>query len=127
MVLNLLRIALCVIAFLLCHRLAVAAEIKVIGGSAVIPAMDILVARFERATANTVVADFDGAIGAMAKRVAMGERADVVVVSHQQIDSLEKEGKVLGGTARDIGKVGVGVFIRRGVSKPNIASVESFT
>ena len=122
----LLRVTQCAVILLLARGIAVAADIKVIGGSGVIPAMSVLIPAFERETANKVVADFDGAIGAMAKRVARGERADVLIVSRQQINSLEKDGKVLRGTSRDIGKVGIGVFVRRGASKPNIGTVESF-
>jgi molybdate transport system substrate-binding protein len=88
--------------------------------------MTVLIPAFERETRDRVDADFDGAIGAMAKRVAIGERADVLIVSRQQIESLEKEGKVLRGTAQDLGKVGIGVFVRRGAPKPDISTVESF-
>jgi len=105
---------------------ALAGDIKVIGGSGVTPAMNVLIPAFERETGNKVVADFDGAIGAMTKRVAMGEHADVLIVSRQQVNSLEREGKVVRGTSRDLGRVGIGVFVRRGASTPDISTVESF-
>jgi len=74
------------VILLLSRGIAIAADIKVIGGSGVIPAMNVLIPAFERETANKVVADFDGAIGALAKRVALAERADVLIVSRQQIN-----------------------------------------
>jgi molybdate transport system substrate-binding protein len=116
----------CVVAPLLLPLNATGAEIRVLGGSGVIAPMNILIPNFERETANKVLADFDGAIGAMTKRVDMGERADVVIVSRRQIDSLEKNGKVVAGTAKDIGRVGIGVFVRRGAPKPDLSTVESF-
>src|SRR5215207_817469 len=62
----------------------------------------------------------------MTERVRHGEPADVVIVSRQQIEGLEKEGKVVSGTRADIAKVGVGVFVRKGAPKPDISSVDAF-
>jgi len=106
--------------------LAHAAQIKVIGGSAVIPAMAELIPRFEQSSGHKVRADFDGAIGAMTDRVRKGEVADVVIVSGAQIDALVDEGRVVPGSRSDIAKVGVGVFIRKGAQKPDISTVEAF-
>jgi molybdate transport system substrate-binding protein len=103
-----------------------AAEIKVIGGSAVTPAMEVLISRFERATGHQVKADLDGAIGAMAKRIDEGEAADVVIVSRPQIAALEEKGRVVRGSAKDIGKTSVALFVRSGAPKPDVGSVESF-
>jgi len=91
-----------------------AAEIKVIGGSAVIPALAELVPQFERSSGYKVQTDLDGAIGEMTERVRRGEAADVVIVSGMQIDSLIRDGKVLLGSRTDIAKVGIGVFVRKG-------------
>jgi molybdate transport system substrate-binding protein len=107
-------------------NLAFAAEIKVISGSAVIPAMEVLIPQFERVSGHKVVSDFDGAIGAMTKRIQAGEPADVVIVSRQQVESLEKSGRVIQGTAIDLAKLGVGIFVRKGAARPDISSVEAF-
>src|SRR5436853_2715490 len=101
---------------------ASAADIKVIGGSAVIPPMEILIPQFERTSGHKVIADFDGAIGAMTKRIQAGDAADVVVVSKQQIGLLEKDGRVAGSSARELARLGVGVFVRKGAPKPDISS-----
>jgi molybdate transport system substrate-binding protein len=106
--------------------LADAAEIKVIGGSAVIPAMAELIPGFEQSSGHKVRTDFDGAIGQMTDRGHNGEVADVVIVSVAQIDALTREGKVVVGSRRDVAKVGVGVFVRKGAQKPDISSVEAF-
>ena len=92
--------------------LASAAEIKVVGGSALIPAMTDLIPKFEQSSGHKVRTDFDGAIGTMTDRVRKGEVADVVVISGAQIDTLMREGKVVPGSRTDIAKVGVGVFVR---------------
>lgn len=120
------RIAMWCAALSALLNVASAAEIKVLGGSAVIPVMEVLIPQFERASGHKVIADFDGAIGAMTKRIQGGEAADVVIVSRQQIESLEKAGKVIKGTGADLARLGVGVFVRKGARKPDISSVEAF-
>jgi len=86
----------------------------------------VLVPQFERSSGHKVTADFDGAIGQMAKRIQDGEAADVVIVSPHQIKALEDAGRVLKGTARDLARLGVGVFVRKGAPRPDIGSVEAF-
>ena len=77
--------------------------VMVVGGSAVLPVMAVPIPQFERTSGHKVLADFDAAIGAVAMRIEAGERADIVVVSRMQIESLEKAGKVVEGTATDLG------------------------
>ncbi len=107
-------------------NLATAAEIKVLSGSAVEPAMIVLIPQFEQSSGHKVGFDFDGAIGAMTKRIEKGEAADVIIVSRPQIDSLEKQGKIIPGSRVELAKLGVGVFVRKGAPKPDISSVEAF-
>jgi molybdate transport system substrate-binding protein len=104
---------------------ASAADIKLLGGSAVIPVMTELIATFEQSTGHKVRSDFDGAIGQMTDRLAKGEAADVVIVSGAQVDRLIREGKVVPGSRVDIAKVGVGVFERKGAAKLDIGSVDA--
>ena len=105
---------------------AVAADIKVLAGSAVDTAFAELIPQFERATRDKVLFDGDGAIGQMAKRVEAGEAVDVLVVSRKQIEALEQQGHVVPGTARVIARMGVGVFVRKGAPKPDISTPEAF-
>jgi molybdate transport system substrate-binding protein len=106
--------------------IAAAAQIKILSGSAVETAMAVLIPQFEQSSGHKVAFDFDGAIGAMADRVQKGEAADVVIVSGPQIESLEKQSKVVAGSRADIAKVGIGLFVRKGAPKPDISSVEAF-
>ena len=101
-------------------------EIKVLAGSAVDPALAVLIPQFQRASGHKVAYDPDGAVGAMAKRIQDGEIADVLIVSLPQIRSLEVRGKVVAGSATQIGRMGAGVFVRKGAPKPDISSVEAF-
>src|SRR3954463_11216593 len=103
-----------------------AGDIKVLAGSAVDTAFAVLIPQFERATGDRVRFDGDGAIGQMAKRVEAGEAVDVLVVSRPQIQALEKQGRLVSGTAREIARMGVGVFMRKGAAKPDISTPEAF-
>jgi molybdate transport system substrate-binding protein len=103
-----------------------AAEIKLLGGSAVTPVMAELIPKFEAASGHKVRVDLDGAIGAMTDRLLKGEAADVAIVSGAQIDMLIRQGKVVQGSRVDIAKVGVGAFVRKGAAKPDLSSVDTF-
>jgi molybdate transport system substrate-binding protein len=105
---------------------AVAADLKLLAGLAIEPAMRDLIPQFERAAGHKVSFDLDGAIGTMTERVRKGEAADVLIVSSSQIGMLEQQGKIVAGSRLDIAKVGVGVFVRKGAAKPDIGSVEAF-
>jgi molybdate transport system substrate-binding protein len=102
-----------------------AAELKVLAGSAVQPAMEVLAPNFERQSGYHVVFDY-GTIGAMAERASSGEKADVVIVSRPQMDALAKARRIVPDTRRTLGKTGIGVFVRKGAALPDIETVESF-
>lgn len=106
-------------------RAAPAAEIKVLSGSGVQPVMQELVPQFERLSGHSVTFDY-GTVGEMAARVGGGEAADVVIASGPQVDALEKQGKVIAGSRSDLGKTGVGIFVRKGGAQPDISSVDAF-
>jgi molybdate transport system substrate-binding protein len=106
-------------------RVARAVELKVLSGSGVQPAMIELIPRFEQSSGHKVTFAY-GTVGGMAARVQKGEVADVIIASGPQIDALEQQGKVLKGSRADLGKTGVGVFVRKGAPKPDIGSVEAF-
>src|SRR5712664_512163 len=86
-----------------------AAEIKVLAGSAIQPVMGEVIPPFERKSGHRVVFDY-GTVGGMAERVRKGQKADLAVVSGPQMDTLQRDGKVVAGTRLDLGKTGVGVF-----------------
>ena len=104
---------------------AVAAELTVLSGSGVQPVMAELVPQFEASSGHRVSFDY-GTVGGMAQRVGNGEAADLLIATGPQIDALEQQGKIIAGSRRDLGKTGVGIFVRKGASKPDVSSVEAF-
>jgi len=103
----------------------VASDLKGLSGSAVQPIMNEVIPQFERATGHKVTFDY-GTVGGMAARIQKDERADVIIASGPQVSALEKEGKVVPGSRADLGKTGIGVFVRKGAVKPDIGSIDAF-
>ena len=105
---------------------ASAAEIKVLSGVAVKPVMSELIPQFERSSGHKVTIDYAPTAPVIVNRIEKGEAVDVAIATQQGIASLVKQGRVTGGSAVDIAKVGVGVMVRKGAPKPDISSVEAF-
>ena len=59
-------------------------------------------------------------------RVQKGEAVDIVISAVPLIDQLQAQGKVVAGSRVSFAKVGVGVFVRKGAAKPDIASADAF-
>jgi molybdate transport system substrate-binding protein len=103
-----------------------ASDLKVLSGSGVQPVMSEIIPRFERESGHKVIFDY-GTVGGMAARVQNGEIADVIIASGPQIAELERQLKVVEGSPIDLARTGIGIFVRKGASKPDIGSIEAFT
>ncbi len=84
--------------------IADAAELRVIGSPGTRAPYTQLVPGFEKATGNKVVTIWGG-VNEVARRVAEGETADVVMLPAAQIDGLIKQGKLIPETRVDVGDV----------------------
>ena len=103
---------------------AEAAEIKVLAGGAIAGALGELGPEFERATGHKVTLQY-GLAPQVKRRIEGGEAFDVVILSPGPMDDLSKQGKIAGSYVK-IARGGVGVAIRAGALKPDIASVDAF-
>jgi molybdate transport system substrate-binding protein len=101
-----------------------AAEIKVYCTTALNKAMEELAPQFERDSGHKLTLTFASA-ASLAKRVADGEGPDVAIVAAPALDDLIKQGRVAGSRV-DIAKSGMGVAVRAGAAKPDIATAEAF-
>ena len=113
------------IAVVLTSTIVDAAEIRFLHTTAIRPAVDELVPLFEAKTGNKVAASY-GPAGAIVQRVRSGEAFDVVIATNSQIADLEKQGLVAEGTKRDLAKVGIGVYVKKGATKPDVSTVDRF-
>ena len=103
--------------------IANAAEIKVIGSPGTRAPYTLLVPGFEKATGHKVTTTWGG-VNAVAKRVADGEVADVVILPAAQIDDLIKLGKLIADSRVNVATSGIGVAIRAGAPKIDTGSSE---
>jgi molybdate transport system substrate-binding protein len=101
-----------------------AADIKVLSTRATEEIYRELVPRFEQASGHKVTTTFVGTSD-LQKRIAAGEAYDVVILIDTAIDDFIKSGKVLAGSRIDITKSGIGIGVRSGLPKPDVASAEA--
>ena len=104
---------------------AIADEIKLQCAVALHPAVDALLPDFEKSSGHKVTVAY-GTAGAVADRVQKGEPVDLIITSLSMIDRLQAQGKVGTGDRVIIAKVGVGAFVRKGATKPDISSADAF-
>jgi molybdate transport system substrate-binding protein len=102
-----------------------AAEIRILSPGSTEAAFSELLPQFEKASGHTVRVGY-GPAGALAARVAKGEATDVAILGEAQIEELQKQGKLVAGSAAVLTKVGIGVFVRKGDPKPEIGTVDAF-
>jgi molybdate transport system substrate-binding protein len=110
--------------FLIFVGMAHAAEIKVLSTQATEEAYRELVPQFEKASGHKVTTVFTGTLDAN-KRLAAGETYDLLIMSGPSIDEHIKGGKVVAGSRVDLAKSGVGVGVKAGAPKPDIATVDA--
>jgi molybdate transport system substrate-binding protein len=109
------------VSVIIAAGIANAAEINVIGSPGTREPYTLLLPGFEKATGHKVTTTWGG-VSAVAKRVADGEIADVVMLPAQQIDDLIKLGKLIADTRVNVATSGVGVAIRAGAPKIDASS-----
>ena len=80
---------------------------------------------FARSSGHTLVYVSD-TTGVLQKRLAAGERADLVVMAAQGIDALEKEQRVVAASRVDLARVLIGVGVRAGAPSPDLSTPETF-
>jgi molybdate transport system substrate-binding protein len=120
---HLTAIAIAALLSLSC-RAGLAAEIKVLSTQATEQSYRELVPQFEKASGHKVTTIFTGTLDAD-KRLAAGERYDLLIMSSPSIDEHMKDGKLVKASRVDLAKSGVAVAVRRGAPKPDIGSADA--
>jgi molybdate transport system substrate-binding protein len=105
--------------------LANAADIKVFCTNGVRAVVEELLPQFEKTTGNKVVISFEPSTQ-IKKRIDAGEPFDVAVMTTTLIDEAIKAGKLSFESRRFIARSGLGLSIRSGATKPDIATVDAF-
>jgi molybdate transport system substrate-binding protein len=100
-----------------------AAEIWVLATTAMKSSLDALAPQFAVASGHVPHIAY-GPSGALAKRVAGGERVDLVILAGG-IDGLIEQGRVLRASRTDVAAARIGVAVRKGAARPDISSPDA--
>jgi molybdate transport system substrate-binding protein len=101
-----------------------AIELSVLSAGAVEPGIRPALAAFERESGDTVRIDF-AAAPALRAALRAAPAADVIIVPQGALDELAATGAAVAGARAPIGRVGVGVAVRPGVTLPDIGSADA--
>jgi molybdate transport system substrate-binding protein len=100
-------------------------EIRVfVGGAVTEPVKEAGVA-FARNSGNRLVYVTD-TTGALQKRLAAGEKADLVIVAGPGMEMLQKGNLVVTGSRVDLARALIGVGVRAGASSPDLSTPDTF-
>lgn len=64
--------------------------------------------------------------GALQRRLAAGERADIVVVTAPAMETLQKENRIAAGSRVDLARALIGVGVRAGAASPDLSTQDAF-
>jgi molybdate transport system substrate-binding protein len=102
-----------------------AAEVKVMAGSAIAPALNEVAQQFEQKTGHKVVIDY-GIQDALKRKIDAGEAFDLAIIGEGSMDDAIKQGRIVRDTRTLVARVGMAVAARSGAPKPDISSVDAF-
>ena len=101
------------------------AEVTVFVGGAVTAPVKEAGAAFARESGNTLVYVSD-TTGALQKRLAAGEKADLVIVAGPGMDILQKERLVVAESRVDLARALIGVAVKAGAASPDLSTPDTF-
>src|SRR5437868_3998182 len=99
-----------------------AVELKLLSPHAMKTALNDLIPQFEQASGNHVTI-FYATASKLVKEIDDGRTADVAILSPEQIEQLEDNGKVVEDSLTPVAKLEIGLIIRQGATKPDISTV----
>lgn len=102
---------------------ALAAEVTVMSGGAVKSALVEAAAAWQKKTGDSVRASYAPA-GDLRRKIAAGERTDVLIIPVENLDALASEGAIEPATRRDLAGVSIGAAVRTGAPTPDISTPE---
>lgn len=110
---------------LLPARASAQVEVRVLVGGAMSEPVAEAGEAFARASGNRLIYTRD-TTGALQKRLASGEPADVIVLAAPGMDALQKDNRIAAGTRVDLARALIGVAVRKGAASPDLSTVETF-
>lgn len=103
-----------------------AAELHVLSGGAAKPVLSDVAKEVSEAPGGPRVTAEFLPMAPLVKRIEAGERLDVVVVTDDVLPGLVAKGLVDPATRTEVGRVGIGVAVKKGAPEPDISTPEKF-
>jgi len=100
-------------------------EIKVLSSTGFKAVLDELAPQFERAAHQKVAVRYGLAVR-LGQEIVAGEPFDVAILTPAATDSAIKAGKIASDSRTILARTGLGIVIRKGAPKPDIATVDAF-
>jgi molybdate transport system substrate-binding protein len=100
------------------------APVHVLASNGVKAVIEDLQKQAEAAIKRPLAIEYDTS-SSVKKRIEGGEAFDVAILTSDVIGDLAKAGKIATGTPTEIARCGIGVGVRSGASKPNIATSDA--
>ena len=100
---------------------ALAADVSVLSAGAVKSSIMPLTRLFTGESGNGISIDF-APVGGILAKLKEGARPDVVIMTSGAIATIEKEGKIVPGTATDLARTRIGVAVREGAPAPDVSN-----
>ena len=98
---------------------------KLLSTLAVMGAMQSLTEIYRARAGVEIAAEFSPTV-ALLQRIRAGAAGDVAILTAQGIDDLIAEGAMLPGSRADVAVSFVGIAVREGAAKPDIATLDAF-
>src|SRR5882757_1727482 len=112
-------------AFMLTTGGTNAAEITLLCSNALKSVIEELGPGFEKTSGHKLKAEY-GSTGPLKAMIEKGQAFDVAILGVGATDENIKSGKLAANTRADIARSGMGVAIRKGAAKPNLATTQAF-
>src|SRR5262245_3533175 len=96
---------------------AIAGEVTIWAGGVLRPVLNELGPQFERSSGHKLVIEY-GSSPEFARHLAAGRTFDAAILVPATIDDWIRQGKIGAGSRTEIARIGSGVAVRSGASKP---------
>ena len=100
---------------------ALAKDLVVFSAGAVKAALSVLAPAWEKQSGDRLLITY-AAAGDLRKKLAAGERADLLILPLENFAAVEQQGLTDAASRRDLGSVGIGIAVKAGAALPDISS-----
>ena len=100
------------------------AELRVMVSDGLKTVVEEVTPQIEHAIGRKLAAQFNSSKN-LRDKIQAGEPFDAAILTSDVLDDLIKQGKIAGGTRADISRTGIGVGVRAGAPKPDIATPDA--